>query len=108
MHCRRCGAVVTGKYCSCCGFRVRSDVDEYKALLRLAKKDYMRECRLYESPDRRGLAVTHLAEACWMAADMRYGSVTCTATFIMSQVDVNNIETVREHAMLLFRQLIAF
>ena len=30
MFCNNCGAVVTGKYCCCCGRKIRSAVDEFK------------------------------------------------------------------------------
>ncbi len=30
MFCTECGAAVTGKFCSCCGARVRSDLEAFK------------------------------------------------------------------------------
>lgn len=29
-YCKKCGAVVVGKFCSCCGTRVRSDLRDFK------------------------------------------------------------------------------
>lgn len=108
MYCKKCGAAVVGRYCSYCGTRVRTDLDEYKSLLRRVKGEYIRECNYYRTADRRGLAVTHLAEACWTAAEIRYGSEYCVADFILTSEDLDNVEAVKEHALLLFRQLIAF
>ena len=108
MTCKRCGAALTGRYCSCCGSKVRTDLDEYKSLMRKVKAEYMKECAYYRTPDYRGLAIGHLAEACWRAAEMRYGSIYCGTEFVMTNEDLNNIEEVKEHATLLFRQLIVF
>ena len=109
MNCRACGSAVVGRYCSYCGAKVRTDLDEYKSLLRRTKAEYSRECALYRTAGPRGLAVDHLASACWAAAEMRYGSEWMRAIdFVMTPADVENIKTVREKAMLLFRQLVAF
>lgn len=108
MNCRVCGAAVVGRYCSYCGSKVRTDLDEYKRLLRGAKAEYSRECALYRTGGPRGLAIDHLATACWLAAEMRYGSEYMVGTFVMTPADIKNIEIVREQAMLLFRQLVAF
>lgn len=108
MHCKRCGAAVVGKYCSYCGTRVRTDWDEYKSILGRAKKEYRQECNYYRTGDRRGLAINHLAEACWIAAELRYGTEYHGGDFILTDEDLINIETVKEHAMVLFRQLIVF
>ena len=32
MFCKNCGAAVVGRYCSCCGTRVRSELEEYRAV----------------------------------------------------------------------------
>lgn len=108
MNCRVCGSAVVGRYCSYCGARVRTDLDEYKSLMRRAKAEYNRECSLYRGNGRRGAAVEHLANACWLAAELRYGTEFLGNDFVMTPADVNNIETVKEQAMLLFRQLVAF
>lgn len=108
MHCKRCGAAVVGRYCSYCGVRVRTDLDEYKSLMRRAKTEYKLECALYRTGGPRGLAIDHLATACWIAAEMRYGTDFWGNDFVMTPSDIENIEIVREKAMLLFRQLVAF
>lgn len=109
MNCRVCGSAVVGRYCSYCGARVRTDSDEYNSLLRRTKAEYKRECSFYRGEGRRSAAIDHLATACWLAAEMRYGTQwTCASTFVMTPADIDNIEAVKEHAMLLFRQLVAF
>lgn len=40
-YCRKCGAVVTGKFCSCCGTKARSDFQEF----RLAERRFERQFR---------------------------------------------------------------
>lgn len=39
-HCKKCGAIVTGKYCSCCGKRVTSDLRDFRRAEARAKREF--------------------------------------------------------------------
>lgn len=69
MYCTKCGAVVIGKYCSVCGQRVRSEMEEYKLLKRRAEREYKRVCTQNGHAD---LYTNHIANACWLAALAKY------------------------------------
>lgn len=108
MNCRRCGAIVMGKYCSCCGARLRTDLDEYNAMLRKAKSEFKAQCRLYGGLGRQGSACYHLADACWTASELRYGVESFGSNYVLTQSDIDGIAVIVDRAMLLFRQLMAF
>lgn len=46
-YCKNCGAVVTGKFCSCCGAMVRSDLRDFR--LELSKRKRSFSNRFYEN-----------------------------------------------------------
>ena len=109
MNCKRCGAFVVDKFCSHCGTRVRTDLQEYRLFEKKAAKSFKQECEEYRAPGESLLLVNHLSEACWQASNARYGiRRKLDVGYTLSQADIDNLETIRIHAMLLFRQLISF
>lgn len=67
MYCKNCGALVTGRYCSRCGTKIRSDVDQYVLDKRRVQKEY--EKTVVGHFD--GLPASHLATACWYAYECK-------------------------------------
>ena len=69
MFCSKCGAVVAGKYCSCCGQRVRSEIEEFRLTEQRMRRAFLNECR-----EKNGGAawLQHLADACWLTASTKY------------------------------------
>lgn len=109
MYCSKCGAAVIGKFCSCCGTRVRNRIEEFRLAEKRAEKAFKDACT-YDS-DRRllGLDRMHLAMACWQAASIKYG------TYRRLAVDNNvpdaafdELQIIRMHAEKLFDQLVSF
>ena len=74
MYCSNCGAAVVGKFCSCCGKRVRSSLEEYRRVEKSTFKAYMQQ---FEKHYRDGihwdLSAEHLISACWYACAQKYG-----------------------------------
>ena len=68
MYCKSCGAAVIGRYCSCCGARVRTDVEDIR--LRFNR---MRRAFLSEKTTQSDMASRKIAEACWDAGCVKYG-----------------------------------
>lgn len=67
MFCSKCGAVVTGKYCSCCGQRARSEIEEFDVIERRLRRAFREECS--KKLPCGGFA---LADACWLAVSIKY------------------------------------
>ena len=100
MYCRKCGAVVSGKFCCCCGAKIRSMAEE----LRLAE---FAERRAFKNRHRKDCEPWHfwLAEMCWNLANQKYGArFRCEAT----QTDIDNLSVVSEHAERLFTLVVDF
>ena len=104
MYCNKCGAVVVGKFCSCCGVRVRSQLEEYRLAERHTKKAFEEACcRSGPIPQ---LELLHLASACWYAAYIRYSKARQLR--IGDSVPAETFEALKEiraHAEFLFNQL---
>lgn len=108
MFCKECGAVIVGKYCSCCGTRVRSTLQEFRLAERRAKKAFLKE-HAYKDGKYLGIVVERFASACWHAATFRYGKY-------QSMVGPDNVpseafeelEIVTRHAERLFCALLNF
>lgn len=104
MYCKNCGAAVVGKYCSCCGQRVRSDVEEVRAIEKRLMKEFIDEC----TRDPGGILVDgrlylhHLAQACWLAALMKYQKDPATTPYIEA---VNSLDDVKYAARALFKKV---
>jgi len=101
MYCKNCGAAVVGKFCSCCGTRVRSDIEEYRRAERLAQKHFTRNA-FSASGD---VALERLAEACWHAANLRYAHWKIGPDGQIPFDAFEKLETVKERASALFDKL---
>lgn len=65
-YCKKCGAVVDGNYCSCCGTKATSSKEEFQKQLRKARKQYKDEAHR-----RNRLTGMHLADLAWMLAEWK-------------------------------------
>lgn len=64
-YCKKCGAVVSGKFCSCCGTRATSDLTDFRRDQRRAKRLFIDRM---SAGDRSGFA-RHAAEFAWLSAE---------------------------------------
>ena len=69
MYCKKCGAAVTGRFCCCCGERVRTNAEEIKRETRRLRNQFKDAC--IEKYDYPYVNYCHMAEACWNAAEVR-------------------------------------
>lgn len=105
MFCTKCGAAVTGKYCSCCGQKVRSHKDEVILIEKKAKKEFCDSCtksingQFVDS----AAVMGHLALACWEAASAKYLKYPSDAVGYIESV--NSADKVKMTARLLFEKL---
>lgn len=99
MYCSKCGASVVGKYCSCCGQRIRSEAEEFNLIENRLRREFKSACAGSRVP----LYYAHLAEACWLAATMKYQKRPSeTVGFIEA---VNSMDQVKYAARDLFNKL---
>lgn len=69
-HCKKCGAVVTGKYCSCCGKRVTTDFEDFRAAERRTWRNFDRRKRELDGRKYNMVVVTQAAKlAQYLAQD---------------------------------------
>lgn len=64
--CKKCGAVVTGKFCSCCGTMATTDLADYRNMMRRNRRRFV---NLREKAD--GLANAAVAGLAWDMAEKR-------------------------------------
>ena len=108
MYCKKCGAVVTGKFCSNCGTRVRSLLEEYRAAERKARRDFKKD-HAKTNYSNFEIDLCHLADACWSACAMRYLHDYEFDEFRRFNPNAfDRLDVVREHADELFNKLIRF
>lgn len=109
MYCNKCGAAVVGKYCSCCGTRVRSQLEDFRLAERRAEKEFIRAHTYDDSGRLLGLDKQHLAIACWCAAQFKYGVYRhAIVDGKVPNAAFGELETIRIHAEKLFDQLVDF
>ena len=105
MYCSKCGAVVAGKYCSCCGKRILSDVQQLNATARKMSKDF---CEWAYRESGNMLSHKHLASACWVACEMKYAkglALFMGDGYVVVPGAYERLETVRDHAIALYKRL---
>lgn len=100
MFCNKCGASVVGKYCSCCGQRVRNEIEEFRLYEQRKRREFLNDCRKARDPAWWG----HLAEACWYAAVTKYRKDPAFDGTPYSEA-YENLEEIRFHAWGLFCEL---
>lgn len=108
MYCSKCGAAVVGKFCSCCGTRVRSQIEEYRLAEKRAVKAFEKACTHDENARLLGLDRMHLASACWQAAHFRYRKDHLRSDGSVPAEAFEALDTIRVHAEWLFNQLLDF
>ena len=107
MFCNKCGAAVNGKFCSCCGQRVRSSLEEYRLAENRMRREFEKSCS--EKGNARELHLMHLASACWLASSMKYDrSVILRIGDYVPKSMYENLQTVRDHAEKLYQARIDF
>ena len=99
MFCSKCGAVVAGKYCSCCGQRLRSELENYRLAEQRARRAFLNECKEGGRESWQG----HLADACWYTAYMKYRKEPCNG--FSYDVALDSLEEIRFTARGLFNEL---
>lgn len=103
MHCKKCGEVVNGKFCSCCGTRVRTDAEEIRRMERQAKKEFCETvATIWESVYKK-----YLAETVWLASRLRQDKDhPC-----LHELDIcsakERLEKTREDAEFIYRLLVS-
>lgn len=109
MYCKKCGAAVVGKFCSCCGFRVRSQLEEFRLEERRRAREFKNTCANISYQKMR-FDLMHLADACWLASSARYG--LCTKGLLVWDTvpaeAYESLKNIESHAMALFLQLLNF
>lgn len=96
MNCQKCGAVVEGRFCSCCGERVRTDLETFRLAERGTKRAFEKEHQINGG--------SRLAEACWYASYERYAKYIRMLNIYTGVPDYayEELKKIREHAEILF------
>ena len=102
MYCSKCGAAVVGKYCSCCGAKIRPAAAELRLASNAERRRFKERHREIDSPWE-----FWLAEACWDVARIKY-DVGCGCNGQNLSNAIENLKVVTEHAEKLFEQLVNF
>ena len=100
MFCKNCGAAVVGRFCSCCGRRARSEIEDFRLTEQRKRREFLNDCRKPSEPAWWG----HLAEACWYAAAMKYKKDPTLDGVSLAEAN-ENLEEIRFHAWGLFCEL---
>lgn len=103
MFCKNCGAAIVGRYCSCCGTRVRSELEEYRAAEKKAIREFVRQFYHPLDPNT-PLSFMHLATACWYACEI---SEPNKVTYEVNPDSYVRLNTVKQRATELCERLIA-
>lgn len=69
MYCNHCGAVAIGKYCSCCGRKLRNSVQEFDLEKGRRYREFYKKAYAESG---KSLEHQHLASACWIACELKY------------------------------------
>ena len=114
MYCRKCGAVITGKYCANCGYKVQNDLAEFRRAERKAIKEYEKQFDAFTNHERStyDLSLVHLISACWHACSMKYGRNMVVRSgpsgeWLPSPHAYETLEIVKEHATRLCERFLA-
>ncbi len=103
MFCSKCGAVVSGKFCSSCGQRIRTPLEEF----RLEEK---RRRRKIEELGRSllGLPGLHIASACWLAVCLKYADCPALFGWYVPDSAFSNLEKADGEARDLFHEMVKY
>ena len=72
VFCTKCGSAANGRYCSNCGQRLRSRLEEYRLIEKRMRKEFIDSCSQIKDTCLFKTDLMHLAEACWLASTARY------------------------------------
>lgn len=101
MYCKHCGAVAVGKYCSCCGRRLRDNVDEFNIVRRKMAKEFS-----FQSG--KELVYQHMATACWIACEIKYCKdpiLFVCGERVLAPDAYERLEIVKAHATALYERV---
>ena len=103
MICKKCGSVATGKYCSNCGKKLLTPLEEYRRAEREVERRFKKICAQMSSDSFYGEQV---ASACWSASNRKYGKANFVTIYDPFPVDAYEaLEEVERHAAMMFAQL---
>ena len=103
MYCNYCGAVVVGKYCSCCGKRLLSRMEHFRRTERKRCKDFADKAYRDSGKD---VARQHLANACWVACTCKYGDYLDSKEESYLAIDAyEKLALVESHAVALYERI---
>jgi len=85
IYCKNCGAVVVGKFCSCCGQRVRTTLEEFRFAEKRAEREFKNRHHK-EDFGKYGLIPTHVASLSFFAA-----SEKCVPSWHWNDCDFDEI-----------------
>lgn len=110
MYCKNCGAVVYGRFCSCCGKRVLTELKEFRKAERKAKKKFCEIC--CKEGDEYKLHLMHLADACWEVYST-HPSFNCVVwdgrrdgEYVVTPNAYENLRNIEQKAAALFEELL--
>ena len=106
MYCNHCGAVAVGKYCSCCGRRLRSSVQEFDLEMGRLHKEFYKKAYVESG---KSLAHQHLASSCWIACELKYLRNRCVngvnGELVLAPDAYERLAMVQAHATALYERL---
>ena len=103
-YCKKCGAVVDGKFCSCCGTRATTDLADFRRELNRRARAFRTE-RYHNSGDFDKL---HAADFAWGRAEwaiLRPYTTSAEAFPLMSDLAYAKLPVVEERAASLYEQV---
>ena len=68
MTCKKCGEIVTGKYCSNCGKKVTTPIQDYNTVLRRKEKQYISQ----KWQKNHSMSEQHTASLCWFVSEKNF------------------------------------
>lgn len=110
MYCSKCGAVVVGKYFSCCGNRIRSELEELRLAERRAEKAFIHDFTHNAEGSWLASVNSHLVHACWLASFEKYskgGTLYKVGDSVPAEA-FESLRTVRDHAERLYLAMLSF
>lgn len=113
MYCNNCGAVAVGKFCSCCGAKLRTEIEMFRLTAKRTHKEYMKQFERFHlpCPNPVNVAIDQIATACWYACEIKYGNGmeigNANIGYSVAPDAYMKLETVKDRATKLCERLLA-